>query len=183
MSVDIKAARAVIEAASPERPMLYGRTKTMTYDETIAEFAVALRRGPEVGAVVVHFPAEDNGDGAESVFVAMTGNGPKAEDNARYIASSFDPVCGWGACVDEIERLRALNDVWAETASTSLGEMDAAKALANIAHECLASAEGEVKRLRSLVTRACSMLDDAVQLRDDADKWFPAIAAIRREIA
>lgn len=103
---DLAAIRKVIIAASPERPMLWGRTKPTSHDDVIAEIAVAIRRGPEIGATIVHFPVEDDGDGATSVFVAITGNGPRSQANAEYIVNSFDPVLGWGACVDEIEVLR-----------------------------------------------------------------------------
>lgn len=34
--------------------------------------------------------------------------------------------------------------------------------------------------LRTALLQACSMLDDAVQLRDDAEQWFPEIDKLRR---
>lgn len=34
--------------------------------------------------------------------------------------------------------------------------------------------------LRAALLRACSMLDDAVQLRNDAETWFPEIDKLRR---
>lgn len=106
-AIDLSAIRACIAAASSERPLLYGRIGPTSHDAVIADFAIAIRRGPETGVFVVHYPVEDSGDGATSAFVAITGNGPRSEANAKYIVNSFDPVLGWGACVDEIARLRA----------------------------------------------------------------------------
>lgn len=85
----------------------------------------------------------------------------------------------------ECDRLRALNGDWAMTAAETLadrdslaarlanktierdacatemdrahGEMKAAKALANIADGCRASAEREAERLRALVVEACEI--------------------------
>ena len=34
--------------------------------------------------------------------------------------------------------------------------------------------------LEAALTKACSLLDDAVQLRRDADRWFPIIAELRK---
>lgn len=46
-------------------------------------------------------------DGGEALYLCITGNGPNSAANARYIVGSFDPIAGWSAALDEIERLRA----------------------------------------------------------------------------
>jgi hypothetical protein len=53
--------------------------------------------------------------------------------------------------------------------------------------EALGVAAQEIRRLREktlllsiILGDACSMLDDAVQLRDDAVEWFPRIDRLRK---
>ncbi len=61
----------------------------------------------------------------------------------------------------EIDRLRKLNDDWCANAKAHLDEADAARALANIANECRASAERECAELRP--RRAADLTADTAE--------------------
>lgn len=48
------------------------------------------------------------------------------------------------------------------------------------AQQALRELRGRLVAMTAARDRACSMLDDAVQLRDDAEQWFPLIAEMRK---
>jgi hypothetical protein len=110
---DIEAARAVIAAASggPKRWVtnVPGGQGGKSVEEQVLEMFT--KHGPEVACHGVAMPVDgqpvESLDDGEALYVCLTGNGPTSAANARYIAGSFDPVAGWAAALDEVERLRA----------------------------------------------------------------------------
>jgi len=76
------------------------------HESALVKFETALKRGPNTGIYVVHFDAPECCDvtGAESIYVAVTGNGPQSEANARFIVCAFN---NWDLLLDEHEFLRA----------------------------------------------------------------------------
>lgn len=103
----IRQARAIIDEATKAPTYYTGLFRSNVPDEQVAQFRETIAKHPAgpVHAVCVavndHTPVED-----EALFVAITGNGPTSHANARYIKHSFDPVGGWRAAIDEVERLR-----------------------------------------------------------------------------
>lgn len=78
--------------------------------------------------------------------------------------------CGW--CV------RAAGDNQAAAESLPTFTIDEIRE-----HSLLCANHPLVAQLAAMTAardRACSMLDDAVQLRDDASEWFPRIAELRK---
>lgn len=80
----------------------------------------------------------------------------------------------------EIERLR--DNERARLAPFNHGEVVVTTAATTLDHFIGQRDEAcaRVAALESALLRACSMLDDAVQLRDDAEKWFPEIDKLRK---
>lgn len=107
---DIAKARSVIAAASkgPAAWTVNGPGRAgQTVEEQVREmFAPG---GGECHGVAMPLPGApiESLDGGEALYLCLTGNGPTSAANARYIAGSFDPVAGWSAALDEIERLKA----------------------------------------------------------------------------
>lgn len=103
-SSTIARAREIIAAAS-KPPYTLGTIAGETIDEHIAVLRemLAAGDGPPVTLVI---PDGDKDIEKSSLAVAITGNGPTSRANALYILHSHDPVGGWAACLDEIERLQ-----------------------------------------------------------------------------
>lgn len=101
----IARAREIIAAAS-KPPYTLGTIA----GENIEQHVEVLREmlaagdGPPVALVI---PDGDKPIEKSSLAVAITGNGPTSRANALYFLHSHDPVGGWAACLDEIERLQA----------------------------------------------------------------------------
>lgn len=105
---DISAARRVIAAASPE-PKVWGLFRSDTHEGALEQFAENHHYGPPGPTHLVAFTRDESVPiETFALTMAITGNGPTSEANAKYIVGSFDPVVGWGACLDEIERLRGI---------------------------------------------------------------------------
>lgn len=105
---DIEAARDVIAAAS-KGPATWTAAPNETEEEALSRFKRAFDGGRALtGSNALHAVEVDRRDDGSCCVMAITGNGPLAPANAAYIASSFDPVVGWAAALDEIKRLRAL---------------------------------------------------------------------------
>ena len=104
---------------------------------------------------------------------------------------------------DEIDRLKDARDAAFEIAASNsriggLHLTELARAQAELAdlrsagdetetmrqrdhdHRELARVQVERDRCAAALAEACSLLDDAVQLRDDAFEWFPRIAELRK---
>lgn len=106
---DIKAARAVIAAASkgPKRMVVNVPGEQSVAEQVRQMFAAS----PSEECHGVAMPLEglpvESLEGGEALYLCITGNGPTSAANARFIAGSFDPVAGWEAALNEVERLRA----------------------------------------------------------------------------
>jgi len=115
----IKRAREIIAAAS-KPPYVVGTLRGDEHAAHVAIFTEMLALAPDrLKCWTVVIPDGEKPIEEFSLSVAITGNGPTSEANALYIKHSHDPVGGWAACLDEIDRLRAENlrlreslDVW-----------------------------------------------------------------------
>lgn len=100
----IRQAREIIAAAS-KPPYTLGSIAGDTNAEVKERLGAMVDAGEgEFYALVI--PDGDADIEKESLAVAITGNGPTSKANALYILHSHDPVAGWAACLDEIERLQ-----------------------------------------------------------------------------
>jgi len=79
----------------------WGHAGTETHEDAVAYFADMVRQSDKTDLQLVVF--ED--DGGEVFSVALTGNGPNSEANARFIASA-QPI-NIVRLVDEIRRLKS----------------------------------------------------------------------------
>ena len=100
----IRRAREIIAAAS-KPPYTVGSIAGETNDAVLRVVAEMLAQG-EGRCFTVVIPDGEHDIEKKSLSVAITGNGPTSEANAKYIFHSHDPVGGWAACLDEIERLQ-----------------------------------------------------------------------------
>lgn len=108
----------------PHNPLIWiadqlGESQPTRRGSVIKSMARCLRELDIVGkdfiGLVVHgvsVPVDggtiaDIENGGEHLVVAITGNGPTSEANARAIAGMFDPVMGWEAALVEVAKLRS----------------------------------------------------------------------------
>lgn len=104
---DITAALEVVDAASKDEKQWAIWTGV---DDPVAKFAENYKNGPpgDVHLVAMRRDAETPIE-VHAITMAITGNGPTSEANAKYIISSFDSVAGWGAALREVRRLSEVN--------------------------------------------------------------------------
>jgi hypothetical protein len=106
---DITAALDVIHAASKGNKV-WGLIKGETQEEVIPRIVENYTNNAAVGAHVVAMVIDEATPiETKCLTMAITGNGPTAEANAKYIVASFDPVIGWEAALREVRRLQREN--------------------------------------------------------------------------
>jgi hypothetical protein len=182
----IARAREIIAAASPAPYHLGTFGRGQEARDKIAAFHVKAEvtaDGAERDTLFVWVedpepPPDEDPSEPSSLVVALTGNGPRSEANARYILHSHDPIGGWGACLNEIERLR--NTIGARALLGVTQERDAQIAAkdAGLAHR-----DREFARLASVMNRpttdaASTLVDLAIALRDERDRLLAALTRI-----
>lgn len=103
---DIALALETIDAAS-KTGKVRGLIKGETQEEVIPRIVENYTSNSAVDCHVVAMALDDSTPiETKCLTMAITGNGPTAEANAKYIAGSFDPVAGWEAALREVRRLR-----------------------------------------------------------------------------
>lgn len=106
---DITAALDVIHAAS-KGPKIWSVYKGDTQEEVIPRIVENYTNNTAVRAHAVAMVIDDvTPIETKCLTMAITGNGPTAEANAKYIVASFDPVAGWEAALREVRRLQRWN--------------------------------------------------------------------------
>lgn len=90
-------------------------------------------------------------------------------------------------CIDDA---RKPDGIWHESGCPGSGRLDSyirhvrsrLDGHQPISRAAIAGLLDELERAQRALLQACSMLDDAVQLRDDAETWFPQIDTLRRVV-
>lgn len=118
---DITAALEVCDAAS-KGEKVWGIIKGETQEEVIPCIVENYTSNQAVDAHMVAMVVDDATPiETKCLTMAITGNGPTSEANAKYIVASFGPIAGWAAALREVRRLKRLN-------SELLGSMKLRKA-------------------------------------------------------
>lgn len=116
---NIREALAICEAAS-KGPAVWAADKSDTVETALERFRLHYEKAREVsGSAVLHqvdLPDSQTEVDGTSLCFAVTGNGPKGADNARFIAGALHPDLGWAATLRELERLSSALEVVASYA-------------------------------------------------------------------